>query len=99
MVIHKEIIVGTTALGTFSANTASFTGGKLANILVRPTSSANKYDIKIVDEDDYVIIEREEITGDYSDILEIPVRNIYTVTVTNATIDEIINIKLVLHES
>ena len=87
-IVHKEKLTGTAASGTFAVNTSARLHGLLYNIIVKPTTTTNTYNIKIVDNDDMTIWERISETGAFSEQVRLPMRDAHTLTVSSATIDE-----------
>lgn len=98
MTIDPHRLSGTASGGTFSVNTHHLVGGVLRNILIKAATASTIFDVAIVDEDSYTIYERTSETGVTSEITKIPVRGIYTVTISNATVDETFTIKLMTEE-
>ena len=95
ILVHKETVNGTASSGTFSVNTNPLrVSGMLHLITIKPTTSSTQYDFKIVDEDSFTIYERTSEIGALSEEVRLPLRGVYTVTISNSTIDEAFNIKL-----
>jgi len=94
MLISSGQINITTLSGSASANTASIRG-LLRNVVVKPTTESTIYDIKIINQAGATIYERTSETGTLSEINEIPIIGMYTVTISNATRDEDFLIQLI----
>ena len=99
ILIHKETLSGTTAAGAFSVNTQNLRlGGLLSIISVRPATESTTYNVKIVDSDSFTLYERTSETGELSEEVLLPVRGVYTITVSSADKDELFNIRLTIRE-
>jgi len=97
-IIHKEKITGTASSGTFSSNTKRAVQGLLRNIVVKPTTSTTQYDVKLLDGDSLTIWERTSEVGEFTDQVALPFRGVYTLTVSNSTVDEAFTIGLMIEE-
>jgi len=97
-IIHKEPLNLTTSSGTASGNTNRLLVGLLRQILASPATSTTVYDIKIVSPEGLTIFEALSCTGDYGVEVVLPIRGIYTVTISNATVDELFTIGLNVDE-
>lgn len=98
ILVHTEKLSGTASSGTFAVNTVFSFNGLLRNILIKPTTATNQYDITITNADSLDIYSRISKVGNLSDEVKLPVRGIYTVTIANATIDEAFTVHLVIEE-
>ena len=100
ILIHKETLSGTTSSGSLVINTSNLkVGGLMSIVCAKPTTSANIYDIKIVDDGSFTIYERTSETGELAEEVLLPVRGIHTITISNATIDETFNLRLYIREA
>ena len=100
ILLHKEILSGTTVSGSLSINTVNFRkGGLLSLVGVRPATASTQYDIKIVDEDSFTMYERTSETGELAEEVLLPIKGIYTITISNATKDELFDLILFLREA
>lgn len=99
IIVHKETLSGTTSSGTFSVNTKNLrVGGLLSIIGVKPTTADTQYDIKIVDDGSFTVYERTSEIGELSEEVLLPVRDTYTITISNATRDEAFILRLTIRE-
>lgn len=98
MVIHTEKLSGTASAGTFAVNTISNLCGLLRTIIIKPTTATTQYDITITNSDSMDIYSSKSIVGNSSDEVQIPLRGIFTITITNSTADEAFTIHLALQE-
>jgi len=94
-VIHPEWIEGTTSSGSFTANTQKL-NGILRQVIARPTTESTIYDVKIVNPKGSTVYERISEEGELSEETQLPIYGIHTVSITNATNDEIFKIQLVI---
>jgi len=97
MLIHPELLKLTTSAGSASGNTQNLMG-ICYEILVKPATESTVYDIKITDSSSIVIYERTTETGTLSEIDTLPMKDVYTITISNATEDELFLVKLMLRE-
>lgn len=99
MLIHKFIKDITVSSGSGSENTLKFSGGLLDQAFCEATTTTNIYDFSLIDEDGDVIYSKEAIEGGFEEhALTIPLKGIITVSLTTATIDENIRVKLLVEE-
>ncbi len=100
ILIHKETLSGTTSSGSFSVNTSNLkVEGLMSIVCARPATSTTIYDIKIVDNGGFTIYERTDETGELAEEVLLPVRDIHTITISNATNDELFNLRLYIREA
>ena len=95
--IHPETLTITASSGTIAANTQHLLG-ICYNILVKPATETTTYDIKITNNKGIDIFEILSETGTMSNSVSLPVHSIYTVTLSNATVDEEFIIQLIIQE-
>jgi len=96
--IHKEILSVTASSGSASINTNRFLNGLLREVISSPATSDTVYDITITSPEERIIYETLSQSGDLADEVVIPVRGIQTVSIANATVDEVFSINLVVDE-
>lgn len=97
MNIHPELVKLTTVAGSASGNTQKLMG-LCYQILVKPATSTTSYDISFVDETGITVYERLTETGTLSEINSLPMKGVYTISLANATANELIVVKLLLRE-
>ena len=97
MLINTQKISGTIAAGAFSGNTAGIRG-IVKQIIIEPVSEANVYNYSVVNDLNSIVQERTSETGCESELTDIPVNGVYTVNITEATIDEAIIIYIITQE-
>ena len=86
-----------TISGAWSDNTLS-TRGILKQILVKFKTSSTIFDLVITDANDLVVLNRTGETGNLSEIIELPLDGIYTISIENATVDEEFDLKFYILE-
>jgi len=96
-IIHPEIKTGTAASGSFTVNT-QFLSGILGQVIVEPTTSTTQYDISITDKESIKIYERTSEIGTIAEEVLLPVYGIYTISISNATVDEAFTVKLSIND-
>lgn len=97
MLIDTQKITKTASSGAFSGNTASIRG-LIRHIIVKPTTETTTYDISMLNPFGAKIYERLSEVGTLSELTEIPVNGIYTVSIANSTADESITIQVITQE-
>jgi len=86
--------------GTKSFTTDKFSGRELIQLTVVPTSLyTNQYDITIVDSESDPIVAYTDVTGIFISNERIPLQGVYTLLISNASIDEPIRIIMRIGES
>ena len=84
--------------GAWSGNTLHIPGGFVKHFFIKSTSSSTVFNCSITDSDDNVILKRTNVIGLLNEIIELPVHGICTLAITNSTVDEDFNIKLMIKE-
>jgi len=97
MLIYDGQLNITTASGTGSANTIHIRG-LCRHVIVKPATESTIYDISIVNPAGATIYSRSSEVGTLSELTSIPVLGIYTVTISNSTVDESFVVQLVCEE-
>lgn len=87
MLIHTEQLEGTAVSGTFALNTPNMRG-LCHNFVVKPETEITIWSIKIENAAAAVVYERTSETGTLSELISLPLRGIYTVTIYDSTVDE-----------
>ena len=97
MLIHSEILTPV-IIGKrdSSDNTTDLLGGILGQVLVKPPSDDAIYDVKITNDNSIVIFDRESEEGTLSEIVDCPIRGIYTVEIRNPTKNGTYTIQLII---
>jgi len=98
MLIHIERLTLTTSSGSASGNTTSKLRGICYEILVKPATASTQYDISIVNNNGLTIYARTSEVGDMGENMELPMQGANTVSLSNATADELFIIELVMRE-
>jgi len=97
VLIHPETLTITTSSGDASANTQNIMG-ICYNMLIKPATETTTYSISITSPSGIEVYERISETGTLSELLVLPVRGVYTVTIEDATADELFTIQLIIKE-
>lgn len=97
MLIHPEQVKLTTAAGVASGNTQKL-NGIVYEILVKPATASTTYDITMTDSSGVVVYERLSETGTLAEVNTLPVWGVYTISLANATANELFIIKLMMEE-
>jgi len=84
--------------GEWCGNTLYIPGGYIKHIFIKSSSSSTVFDFTITDSDDDVILTRTNVIGKLNELLELPVLGICTLAISNSTVDEDFNIKLMIKE-
>jgi hypothetical protein len=97
--VHKARFSITPSSGDGSANTLKFSGAELIQIYTKALTPTTIYDVLIVDEDSDVVLEFNAIEGEYEEhAIYMPLRGVYTVQISDSTVDEPIVVKLMINE-
>jgi hypothetical protein len=97
MLIDTQKLTPTITSGSGAGNTAHIRG-LVKHIVVKPTTETTTYDISIVNPLGAKIYERLSETGTMSELTDIPVNGIYTISIENSTVDEVISIQIMIRE-
>ena len=99
MSIHKHRSSVSISSGSGSSNTMKFSMGNLIQVFLKATSTTNIFDFSMVDEDGDIVYIKEALEGNYEEHnIYVPVRGIYTLTISNSTVDEAITVKIMVDE-
>jgi len=99
MNIHRERKSITVSSGYGTENTLPFCGAELRQLIVEPPTSTNIYDLYILDSYNTKIYEHLACEGYYEEHpIQIPLRGVYTVSLSNATVDEVIPVTFATKE-
>ena len=97
MLINPGFISGTTSNGELEVNT-QYIRGLCRNIIINPASESTTYDVNITNGNDIIVYERLSETGTLSEIIQLPVLGVYTITISDSTKDELFKIQLICEE-
>ena len=98
MLFYKYNYTIEIASGIWSGNTEYLHGGFLKHVYLKSSSSSTVFDFAITDSDDNIIFNRKNIIGLLNESLELPMVGIHTLTISNSSVDEEFNIKLMIRE-
>jgi len=98
MLIHQETQFLTPSSGVVVGNTRSISG-VCYNILVKSTQESTIYDISLTNSSGIVVYSRTSETGTLSEITSLILKGIYTISISNATSDELFTIQLIIREN
>ena len=96
MVIHPEYMSGTASSGAISKNTVAALQGIAREIIISPATSTTTYNLDITNDNSLTVFKSSSITGDFIEEVALPFRGVYTVAITNATVDELFTMAIVL---
>ena len=96
--IHKEKFALTASSGSATGNSNRFLNGILREVLSSPATGSTTYDITITSPEGLIIYQTTSQIGDMADEVTIPVRGVHTVSIANATADELITVNLIIDE-
>lgn len=97
MLIYNGQINTTTASGSASENTKHIRG-LFRHLVIKPTTETTRYNLSIVNPAGAEIYYRTSETGTLSEILDIPVLGVYTISISSATKDEAFIIQTIIEE-
>ena len=92
MLLNPIEIAKSASSGAWSFNTMKFSGGDLRQILVSAATATTTFDLSLTDDYGNIVLSIEGITGTYgadpSELMYLPLRGVYTVSVANSSADE-----------
>jgi hypothetical protein len=94
--VYKDLSA-TISSGDWSDNIIK-TNGIARQIYVESESAGTVFDFKIIDSDDLIVLERNDITNILNELIELPLKGVYTLQIENSTVDEDFKIKIVICE-
>ena len=90
---HSDTSVG----GSLSFNTDDLRG-KCERLFLKPPTEAITYDITLTDDNSLIIYSQQGIRGTLNDISGFSLRGIYTVSITNISVDGIFKFQVEFEE-
>jgi len=97
MLIHQEKYNITPSSGTIGQNISA--GGKmLKHVFIKATTSSTTFDAKLTDIYSNIVFVRDDNTGELNELLELPSIGNWTLTITNASVDEVFNVLFLFSE-
>lgn len=93
---YKTTVAVTTGSG--ATNTNPVIGGICREVLVKPDTATNTYKINIVDEDSITVKTYDFKKGQYIDTTPFIAYGVYTINITDATIDENFIVRFMVEE-
>lgn len=98
MFISREPQTVTAVLGTASTLLRASAHGMARMLVVKPETESTTYDITIVDKYGYRFFQKEELIGEQTFFIDLPVFSYLTATLTNCSVDEDFDIMMVVNE-
>ena len=71
----------------------------LKQIIINPETSSTTYDFEVVDVNDYVYYSETDCSGEFNQLVDVPVYGNVTVNIKNSSVDENYNIILTFRRS
>ena len=96
-VIYPKKATATAVAGTFSV-TIPATAGICKQIFVKATTSSTTFDVKLVDIFSLTVLEDTDSTGLYNQFMELPCYGSWTLTISNASVNEAFDYLIVVQE-
>ena len=93
--IYRQITAASGGIG-FSTG---YTRGLIKQIIVKPATSSTIYDFAISDGSSLNIFEREAVADELNETIEIPVNSSLLVAVSNASVNELFKVLIVIEET
>ena len=92
--VHEERFEATTDSAAVTVLTQALVGD-IVGVMIRPDTSTTMYDFTVKERDDFAVIDREGIEGEYCEgFMPITCRGPLTIAIANATNDEGFLIKI-----
>ena len=99
MLIYRYIPADVeTAGGDWAANTLDISGALCRQVFVKSASVTTEFDVTLTDRYNNAIRTWVDVIDELNDLTPFLVRGIYTVAITNATVDEAFNVELMCLE-
>lgn len=99
MLFHiHEPATFTPAAGSYSVKTLKFTGALLRHIYIKATTATTVFDFSLTDEEGRVFISETGIRGIFNRECELPLIGVYTIAITNASVNELFGIRFVVED-
>ena len=96
-VIYPKQSTATAAAGTFSV-TIPATAGICKQIFVQSTTATTTFDVTLTDIFSLEVVVSTDSTGLYNQLMELPCYGGWTLTISNASVDELFNYLVVVQE-
>ena len=97
--IYNIFISGTPSSGTYAVNTGKITSGLIKQILIKSASTDTTFDFQITDFKNNIIYATDlKATGVLRVETEIPIKEVSTLTISNASSDELFTGRLAIQE-
>jgi hypothetical protein len=96
---HRDYRSITVTTGYGVANTYDFKGGMFMQVIAQPPTQTNIYDLYILDQNNQKIYTQLAREGNWEEHgLHIPVRGVYAITLSSATVDEVVPVTFMVQE-
>ena len=99
LLAHTEKYQITAATGTVSKTIFTGGGNVCYEIYVEAATSTTTFDVTLTDKFGFVTFERFDNTGKLSEMLQKLAYGNWTLTITNASVDEAFNVLVVMRET
>jgi len=96
-VIYPKSGSDTASAGTFSV-TIPATAGMCKQVFVESETSTTTFDVKMTDIFSLDVVEGTDSTGLYNELMDLPCYGAWTLTISNASEDELFNYLIVVQE-
>ena len=93
---NRQIIAA--SLGSANFNFRYQLGVIVKQIIVESATVSTTFDVKILDPNSDVVLERDAIIGTLNEFVEMPIIGSYTLQVLNASVDENFKVKILAFE-
>ena len=95
--LHKDSRNVTTVGSSAEFKTGQI-DGLLQHFIVRANTPSTIFDVTFYDDDDVILLERNDVDGEINEMFQMPVKGSYTVSIKNATNDEVFRVYLAIRE-
>ena len=95
--VYKFRTTVTPSAGSGSVNTVDVSG-EARYLYVSPATATTTYKVSIVDDDSHTVKSTDWVAGVFRDFTPFLVRGIYTVSITESTVDEAFAVKMLVAE-
>jgi hypothetical protein len=100
MLFHiHEPATFTPSSGAYSVKTLKFTGALLRHVYITSTTANTKFDFSLTDEEGREFINMDGNVGCLNREYQIPLIGVYTITISNASVDEPFKMRFAVEDS
>lgn len=97
--VIREVNGTITVSGGSGFATINILQGELKQLVLQPTTETTQYDVSLTNNSSFVVYETDDIRGTHNELISIPMRSAFTLTLDNVSADEDIDYYISFVES